>query len=547
MITRSAVLALAFLGVTAFAEIERTVSEEFATMRDGVRLAANVYTPTDAGPWPVILTRTPYTKDNRMFTPGSASRYTDAGYVFVIQDVRGRGHSAGVYAPFANDRLDGHDTVEWAAKQTWSNGKVGISGASAMGIIANLAASANPPSLAAAFVVIAPQSTFHEFFYPGGVFRQADGLGWHKMQNDTVELAPLRARALWSDDHKRSDFRSDIDQVHIPIYNVGGWYDIFSVGAVRNFMYLQHQGAEGARGNQKLMMGPFGHGNLEGKLRYPKGGGLGGSFRDELRWFDHWLKGIDNGIMLEPTVRYYMMGHAMRGHASLINGYYRRPDWPPPYTAVPYYLRLIEGADDVEVLELATEAEPKRKRSVSYRFDPSDPVPTVGGSNMTLPLGPMDQRAIDERDDYLRFQTPPLREPVAVAGPVTFELWASTDGPDTDFMVKLVDVYPNGYEALVLDSPIRLRFRNGQRVEDVDLMTPGEPVKLTIDLFHTAITFQRAHRIALHVTSSNSPRFDVNYNNDAPLGDPGEPRVATNTIYMDRNRPSALILPVVVE
>ncbi|MEJ2130403.1 MAG: CocE/NonD family hydrolase, partial [Gammaproteobacteria bacterium] len=272
----------------ASAESERAASEEFATMRDGVRLAANVYRPSRGGPWPVILTRTPYLKDNRMFTPLSAKRYTDAGYVFVLQDVRGKGHSEGEYVPFANDRYDGYDTVEWAAKQPWSNGKVGMSGTSAMGITANLAASTNPPSLKAAYVVVAPQSRFYEHSYPGGVFKRADSLGWRRGQNADTDVARLRARAIWSSDRESSVFRSHIDQVHIPIYNVGGWYDIFSVGTVRN-MYLQHQGADGARGNQKLMMGPFGHGDLQGDLEYPEGEGLAGAFREELRWFDHWL------------------------------------------------------------------------------------------------------------------------------------------------------------------------------------------------------------------------------------------------------------------
>jgi putative CocE/NonD family hydrolase len=158
----------------------------------------------------------------------------------------------------------------------------------------------------------------------------------------------------------------------------------------------------------------------------------------------------------------------------------------------------------------------------------------------------MDQRAIPERGDYLRFKTPVLEKNVTIAGPVKVELYGATDGPDTDFMAKLVDVYPDGYEALVLDAPIRARYRNGRMPDDVKMMTPGAPEELVIDLWSTAITFEKGHRIALHITSSNSPRFEANQNNgEAPGEHKLKPRVATNNVYMDASHPSALVLPVI--
>src|SRR6185312_5551416 len=165
--------------------------------------------------------------------------------------------------------------------------------------------------------------------------------------------------------------------------------------------------------------------------------------------------------------------------------------------------------------------------------------------NLTFEKGPMDQRAIGERQDYLRFQTPVLEHDVVVAGPVAVDLWASTDGPDTDFMVKLVDVYPDGYEAIVLDSAIRTRYRRGRNRDDVAMMAPHAPEKLTLDLWDTAITFEAGHRIAVHVTSSNSPRFDVNPNTGELPGHSPETRVARNTVYFDASRPSSLRLPVI--
>jgi hypothetical protein len=183
---------------------------------------------------------------------------------------------------------------------------------------------------------------------------------------------------------------------------------------------------------------------------------------------------------------------------------------------------------------------------VSYKFAPANPVTTFGGANLTFERGPADQRQIPARQDYLRFQTPVLDKDVVVAGPVKVELFGSTDGPDTDFMAKLVDVYPDGYEALVLDAPIRTRYRDGRMPDQVKMMTPGAPEELVIDLWSTAITFEKGHRIALHITSSNSPRFEVNPNTGEVPGLHGmRPRVAVNGVHMDASHPSALVLPVI--
>ena len=169
---------------------------------------------------------------------------------------------------------------------------------------------------------------------------------------------------------------------------------------------------------------------------------------------------------------------------------------------------------------------------------------SIGGANLTFERGPMDQRPIGQRQDYLRFQTPVLDKDVVVGGEIFADLWASTDGPDTDFMVKLVDVYPDGYEAIVLDTALRTRYREGRMPDQIRMMTPGTPEKLGFDLWDTLITFEKGHRIAVHVTSSNNPRFDVNPNTGENPGPNAKPRVAKNTIYMDAGRPSAIQLPI---
>jgi predicted acyl esterase len=525
--------------------------EEYAVMRDGVKLAANVFKPAGEGPWPVIMTRTPYLKDGRIdpekdpkgvkmkaALAKQAKRYTDAGYVFVLQDVRGKGRSGGFYQAFQNDVEDGYDSVEWAAAQPWSDGKVGLTGGSAMGITANEAAMAAPPHLVAAYVVVAPQDLLKNS-YMGGVLKEKDVIGWQRQQGVAEDVLDQGRKRVVDDTFwQRGAMSANAKFIRIPIYNVGGWYDIFNRGNVANFEYLQNHGAKGARGNQKLLMGPFGHGPLSGDLEYPGEDRLALGGEQEIRWFDHWLKGIDNGVMAEPPVTYLMMASAEKGAYSPKNRVLHAANWPPAYRETRYYLEPDKTLG----------ARPPRaaEARISYRDDPANPVPTVGGANLTFERGPMDQRAIPERQDYLRFETPVLTHDVAIAGPVKVELYGATDGPDTDFVAKLVDVYPDGYEALVLDAPIRTRFRNGRMPDDVKMMTPGAPEELTIDLWNTAITFEKGHRIAVHITSTNSPRFEVNPNTgEAPGEHKLPPRVAVNTVYMDASHPSALVLPVI--
>jgi hypothetical protein len=511
-------------------------TEIFITMRDGVKLAANVYLPKGQGPWPVIVERTPYLKDGRMFAAGAA-HFTGAGYVFVLQDVRGKGHSQGFYEAFVPDIADGYDTVEGLAKQPFSNGRIGITGGSAMGITSNLAAVAAPPHLKAAYIIVAPNETFTTSFL-GGVPKDKDNVGWLRGQGvSEAAIAASQAGSTRSVFTDRAGPGAALRYVRIPIWNVGGWYDIFNTGTVQNFEYLQNHGAVGARGNQRLTMGPFGHGPLSGNLAYPSEDRLGVSGENDIRWFNYWLKGVDNGVMDEPPVDAFMMAGAEKGAFSPKNHHIHAANWPLDYRETRLYLTPDLGL---------TKTEPSAASAkVSYRFDPANPVATFGGANLTFDRGPEDQRQVGPRQDYLRFQTPVLDKDVAIAGPVSVELYGATDGPDTDFEAKLVDVYPDGYEALVLDAPIRARYRHGRMPDDIQMMTPNAPEKLTIDMWNTALTFEKGHRIALHITSSNSPRFEVNHNNGDTASDPQKPRVAVNSVYFDHDHPSALVLPVV--
>jgi predicted acyl esterase len=512
-------------------------TEVIAEMRDEVKLAGNLYLPQGSGPFPCVVTRTPYGKDAMFANPAAAKRYTDAGFAYFVQDVRGKGRSEGFYQAFITDAFDGYDTIEWMAKQPWCNGKVGITGASAMGITANLAATMAPPHLKAAFVIVAPSTRLTGSFV-GGAFKQKDSGDWSRGQGVSEERIAFTAAsypdsAYWAN----TEIGDNRKFITIPMYQYGGWYDIFNEGNARNFIYLQHQGAKGARGNQKLEMGPFGHGPLSGDMSYPEGGGIGGaSAQAETRWFEYWLKGVDNGIMEEPPVKAYMMAGARKGNVSPKNHWLSFGDWPPAPRIQNWYLH----ADGT----LSTKEPSEGAAAKTYSFDPKNPVKTFGGANLTFERGPMDQRPIGSRPDYLKFQTPVLTKDVVIAGEVFADLWAATDGLDTDFMVKLVDVYPDGYEAIVLDSAIRTRYRHGREPDQIEMMTPNAPEKLRVDLWDTMITFEQGHRIAVHVTSSNSPRFDVNPNTGENPGPNVKPRVAKNTVFMDSTKPSAIQLPV---
>jgi predicted acyl esterase len=494
---------------------------EMVPMRDGVRLATSVYLPPGDGPWPVVLSRTPYGKDQGDPAKNEA-HYMANGYVRVLQDARGRFKSEGAYRPFANDVEDGYDTIEWIAKQPWSNGKVGMVGGSALGIATYNAAMSGAPHLIAAFVTVARGSSSAN----GGVPMQHME-EWSRRQGVPPPTIPRPIFRNYESGGPR-DLRAHVQKVNVPFYNVGGWYDIFLQGNIDGFNLLQGHGGAKARGTQKLMLGAFGHGNISGDLNYPADAGRAGA--DPIRWFDYWLKGIDNGVMKEPAVRYFVMGDTFDKSAPG-NQWRSSTSWPPSSTATSYYL-----APAGKLMS----ARPSGRGKASYMYDPKDPVPTVGGNNLGLPLGPMDQRPVSGRRDVLRFETEPLKQAIEIAGQLTAELAVSTDAQDTDFMVKLIDVYPTGYEALVQDGAFRLRYFNG--FDRQTQIQPGAEYTIKVDLWSTALVFNAGHKIAVHVSSSNFPRFERHSNTWEPLTSYDQAVKATNTVFLDGR--SRLVLPV---
>jgi predicted acyl esterase len=529
----SAVMGVTLLLCVSVSAAQANSEQIVVPMRDGIDLAADLYLPSGDGPWPCVLSRTPYNKNGNR---GAAERFVKEGFAFVAQDCRGRFESKGEYDPFKKDHHDGYDTVEWIAKQEWSNGKIGMLGGSALGITTNLAATQTPPHLVCGYVVVAPASARRNTVYMGGVYRKEMNDGWLKAMNapfaidETMQNPPASPHWDW---REISDFHSHIC---IPICNVGGWFDIFAQGTIDNFVGLQANGAGLAAGNQKLIMGPYAHGQLDGRLKFPNGRRATFGIDHQLRWFDRWLKDIDNGIDREPPVRYYLMGDT-EDSAAPGNEWRDASSWPPPPRPTSFFLHPEK---------VLTTMMPKNMSSLSYAYDPKDPVPTVGGANLISGgKGPMDQRQIEGRQDYLRFQTEVLEAPLEVAGRVTVDLYVSSDAPDTDFVAKLVDVYPDGYEALLTDGIIRARYREG--IDREVMLKPDEVVRVRVDLWSTAIVFNKGHRIALHVTSSNDPRFDPNPNTGHPQRADNETQVAKNAIHFSPQHPSRLLLPVVTQ
>jgi len=507
-------------------------------MRDGTLLATDVHLPPGPGPWPTIVVRTPY---GRQGVPGALG--AGAGFAVVVQDFRGRFDSDGECLVFHDDgwgeRQDGYDCIEWTSRQPWCNGKIGTWGGSALGITQYSTAPTQPPGLAAQHITVGTPDLYHHATYAGGVFRQAlvgDWLEQNRFPEAVLEAMighPAfddwwRVFCLGPDEYAR---------VSVPACHIGGWYDIFSQGTIDGFVGYQTLGAEGARGRQKLVMGPWTHGvgasTRIGELEFPPNSKQLPPHTDLVRWLNAWLKGEDNGVADAPAVTYYVMGDVDDPDAP--GNEWRTADaWPIPSTLTSYYLHG-EG--------LLSATEPADAEPLAYAYDPANPVPTVGGGNLTIAAGPYDQRKVESRPDVLVFSSEPLEEPIEITGRVRVELFAATSAPDTDFTAKLCDVYPDGRSMLLLDGVIRGRWRNAGL--EPEPMEPGRAYKLYIDLWSTSVVINRGHRIRIDISSSNAPRFEANPNTGGPLV-PGEPgQVAQNTVYLDAEHPSRIILPVV--
>ncbi|MBZ5563375.1 MAG: CocE/NonD family hydrolase [Acidobacteriia bacterium] len=544
-----------------------------AKMRDGVVLRADIYRPKTQGKFPVLLQRTPYDRRNEVdFGLKAAAR----GYVVIIQDVRGRFASEGEWYPFKYESQDGYDTVEWAASLPYSNGKVGMFGGSYVGATQMLAAIASPPHLAGICPVVTASNYHDGWTYQGGAFEQwfneswtsglaqntldrrvgenANALRWTTLlpltdyplfvQPETTNLAPYFRDWLAHPDYdeywKQWAIEEHFAKVKVPAFHIAAWYDIFLGGSLRNYLGIQaHGGSEAARNRQRLLVIIGGHAGSGRKVGDVDFGPAADLDLDEvqLRWYDHLLKGADNGVEKEKPVRIFVMGK---------NQWREEDAWPPSRVReARYYLHSAGKANSLRGDGTLSTTAPESEATDKYVYDPADPTPTDGGplccDPWHLPAGPRDQRPVENRDDVLVYTTPAFDSDFEVTGPVSAELYASSSAVDTDFTAKLVEVWPNGFAQNLAEGIVRARYRNSQ--EKPEFMNPNEIYKFSIDLWATSNVFLKGHKLRLEISSSNFPRFDRNLNTGEDQGRSTRWVKATNMVYHDRVHPSALVLP----
>ena len=550
-----------------------------APMRDGMRLSADIFRPDAPGKFPVILIRTPYDKEGYSTYSSFPDYAARKGYVVIVQDVRGRYGSEGVFLPYVQEIEDGYDSVEWAAALPYSNGKVGTQGCSYLGAVQWQLATASPPHLVAIF----PQCTFanaRHFFFFGGAF-DLSWISWlngrlpeikkrigiegkeasiEEAQNQWtinkwkwLSYLPLRNFPLlkefcpyyneWlshPDDGSYWDF-ANVEkkhrQVEVPAYNLTGWFDdgYGQPGAILNFLGMKKNGkTKEAREGQKLIIGPWTHCNPTTKAGDIDFGPEAAMDLNELvmRWFDFWLKGIDNGILSDPPIKIFVMGS---------NRWRYEQEWPLARTEyTPYYLHSLGGANSLNGNGTLDRRAPASENPDFYIYDPSNPVTDFHFEES----GPRDQRPIEIRNDVLVYTSEPLAADLEVTGPITAEIWASSSAKDTDFVVKIMDVYPDGYSQNItpqLSGILRARYRESESTPI--LLTPGKIYKFDIGLMYTSQVFKKGHRIRMAVTSSYFPHIDRNPNTGHPFGEDQEVVRAEQKIFHDKNFSSKIILP----
>ncbi len=568
-----------------------------ARMRDGTILRTDVFRPDAPGRFPVLVNRGPYGKDPYAENPDhSVWFFPKHGYVLVSQDCRARFDSEGEdYYPLSQEIEDGYDTIEWAARLPWSNGRVGTTGQSYLGATQYMLALNNPlPPHLQAMAPVSASADYHEswVYHTGGAMEwgwmvpyaihkgrntlQRKGLERLLTQMDEYvqagdnfamplkhewyrhlpledwaerlkEAAPYFADYLKNTDDSpywhRLNILRHLEHIRVPMYHVSSWYDIFLEGALRAFTGIRERSdSPQARGSQKLLIGPWAH------LRpytAPTSRGTGeADFGPEamvqlhdylLGWFDYWLKDMETGIMDDPPVLIFVMGE---------DRWRAEQEWPlarAHYTR--FYFHSNGSANSLHGDGTLSTVPPGDEPSDSYIYDPDDPVPTLGGCTLVIPQGVYDQRPVEERRDVLVYTSEPLERDMEATGPVTVKLVASSTARDTDFTAKLVDVHPDGYARNLQDGVIRARYRTSKA--SPSLIVPGQVYEYTIDLWATSNLFQRGHRIRVEISSSNFPRFDRNPNTGGPFGAETRLEKAQQEVYHSTLHSSHIVLPVI--
>ena len=563
-------------------------------MRDGKVLYADVYRPEGPGPFPVLLQRTPYDKSTpltmAMLDPVKAAKN---GYATILQDTRGRYTSEGEFYCFKDDINDGYDTVEWAAAQPWSSGRVGMFGASYVGATQWLAAITRPPHLTTIVPNVTASNYHNGWTYQGGAFELGFNVSWTLLNLtlanfntqsavksvdqgrrqglveavdsmwDSFRELPTKdfphlkggladyyydwlAHPDYDDYWKEMCIEENHSNLSIPALHIGGWYDIFLGGTIRNFLGMRQKSAsDESRQGQQLLIGPWQHSargtSLVGSHYFGLAADALSIDLDGLhyRWFDYWLKGVDNGLLNDPPVRIYVMGD---------NVWRDEQEWPLARAQnTNYYFHSQGSANTLAGNGSISTQPPGDEPSDVYLYNPANPVPTQGGPLCCNPYfaanGAFDQQQIEVREDVLVYTTPQLQREVEVTGPITVTLWAATTAQDTDFTAKLVDVCEDGCARNLTDGILRARYR--ESMASPKLVEPGRAYRYDIDLWSTSNVFKAGHRIRVEISSSNFPRFDRNPNTGNLVAEDAVLKPALQTVIHNAEHPSHVTLPIV--
>lgn len=541
-------------------------------MRDGVRLSTDVYRPKAPGKYPVVMVRHPYDNGSGESAFNEGTRWAQNGYVFLRQDVRGRYDSEGArFYPYKHEAQDGYDAQEWAGKQSWSNGKVGMSGISYLATVQWFSAPLRSKYLKSIAPGMSPYNYYHDVAYTGGAFRLAGRASWGTLMgartnqssqhdwNDIIWHLPLRtldvaaigrdlphwqdwiAHPSYDEYWEKFDAEAKVSDIDVPAYSIAGWYDAMLRGNLVSYEGLKKKGHSArTRKNQKLLIGPWSHSpNPSTKVGEIEFGDVAkvDFIGETMRWHDHWLKGEKTGLMDEAPVRIFVMGE---------NVWRDEQEWPLARAEYTKYYLHSEGRANSSSGDgtLSTDAPTSEEAVDTYTYDPANPVPSVGGSMTAIVAsGPRDQSEVEKRDDVLVFSTPVLTEDTEVTGPITVTLYAESSAVDTDFTAKLVDVHPDGKAYNLMDGIVRARYRDS--FTDPTLIKPGKVYEYTIDLWATSNLFKKGHRIRLDISSSSFPRFNRNPNTGNKFGETTELKVAHQKIYHTEKYPSHITLPII--
>lgn len=540
---------LAVLPPTAAAADELgdiTERQQMIPMRDGKHLSAWLYFPSGTGPWPVIFEQR-YADLRGLGTRKAAARLASGGFVVALVNYRGTWQSEGTWVGYRalgwGELQDGYDICEWLGTQSWSTGKVGTFGSSQGGYAQNFLAVTQPPHLVCQYMVDTGLSLFHEGYRIGGTTRPERFQSLAQVCRDPADNQRLLDE--WSrhphyDDYWRAeDCSLHFDRMNVPCFTIGSWYDFMNQGSIASFLGRQHQGGPDSRGRQQLLIGPWLHGRLNkghkvGELTYPENA-IWPEEQHMLRWFGHYLRGEQNGVEQEPAVRYYVMG-AVDEPGAPGNVWRSAADWPPAAVMQPLYLR-----EEGQLLpEPSAVAAGTAGAVTQLTSDPQHPMQIPG----TAFPGARDARPFEQQSEVRTFTTPPLAEPVEWTGRIRAELSVSSTARDTDVIVRVSDVYPDGRSILLVDYPWRLRYRDG--LDHEVLLNPGEVARVAFDVGWISQIFNRGHRIRVTVASTGAPLYEPNPQTGAPLTASGAQGgvVAVNSIHHSQPHASRILAPV---